>query len=167
MAQQKKTVAPVIILPEPPPPPYIPRTPISESDLQNLYNKACSIWDEQCEYYGHDGDRPMHVVRRLQAILGAVDLETAQAAAKKAEEVMFMCLMNLLAKHRIPGPDDPLNWEKRGKNAQSLAKMLESKDDIAGARSQFIRAEECFAKAASLKKRKNEKLPLDKSPLDE
>lgn len=155
MAPQKKKIsAPVAVVPEPIPV-YIPRTPVSEEYRKELYEEASRYWYEQADYYGADGDRPWHVQKRLQAILGAVDLETAQAAVAKAKDVCFIHLLAEWEKKNISGPDRSSNWEKIGKKALNTAKMLESKGDLKGAESQKKRAEQCFLRAQALVEEKS------------
>lgn len=120
-----------------------------------MYEEACAYWYKQCDYYGHDGDRPTNIQKRLQAILGAVDFETATIALEKTKAAALMSLLAAWTRNEIPGPDEPDNWEKKGRRATSVAKMLDKKDDIEGARSQYDRAEECFKRAEELRKKKH------------
>lgn len=152
---KKKIDATVPPAPEPPPPPYVPQTPIAPEARKTLYDEACAYWDEQCEYYGdEEAIKPLNIQARLQAILGAVDLEMANLSFKKAQGAIQMSLLASWSRKDISGPNEPLNWLRKAAKAESLAKMLDSKDDVEGARTQYIRAEECRERAAAAKKEK-------------
>lgn len=121
------------------------------SDFQALFDEACQYWATQSKHYGHDGSRPLRIQGRLQAILAAPDLAAAQEALRKFRDSAFIYLMSEWKKHRIPGPDEPRNWEKKARQAQSLAKMFGRRGDLARAQIQQDKAEQYLQRAAQLK----------------
>jgi hypothetical protein len=155
---QKKTATATPVFVAAPVEVYKPQTHVTEKYKTVLYNEAVAYWKENCAYYGSDGNRPPNVQKRMQAILGAVDLETAETALQKAKGTCLMSLLAAWCRNQIPGPDSWENWEKKAKNALSLSKMLEKKDNMPAARSQYIKYEEYLEKAEALKKK-----GLDKS----
>jgi hypothetical protein len=139
---------------EPAPKPYVPRTPVSGRYKKDLTKTLESYWKDQCDYYGADDyEKPVHVEKRIQAVIGAVDLETADQAATKAKSVIEMHLLARWAAHRIPGPESYEACVKIAKKAESLAKFLESKDLDDQAATQYRRADEAWEKAKTIKNR--------------
>jgi len=131
--------------------PYVPQTPISDLRKQEMYQESCAYWLSQSVYYGYDGDKPLNVVKRLQAILGAPDEEKAQEALRKARGAIEMSLLAAWGSKRIPGPNLPETWEKKAKQQENLAKMLEKKGQPDQADERLRQAEEFRARAAKLK----------------
>ena len=147
-----KKIPKSVPVPEAIPKPYVPRTPVSESEKNSLYQDVCLYWKTQAKYYGWTGDHPENIERRLQSILGAVDLETAEEAHRKTRGAMQFTFLAAWANSRIPGPDLPENWEKKAKRAESLAKMLDAKDDVEGAKRQYRKMEEYQERADKLQR---------------
>ena len=145
------TTAPVLTVA--PIPPYQPRTPVSETSKKALYDEARSHWEDLCSYYGADDslDMGLHVQKRMQAILGAVDLETATTALARSKAASLMAVLYLWAERRIPGPDRYLTWVRQAKRAETLAKMLDAKGQPDAAARQRQRAGEFWDKAEDKK----------------
>ena len=121
--------------------PRTPQTPIPDGYLKRLEAEVKAHWDELGDYYGFDEDRPPHIVNRICAMHVAVDLESAETAFGRIKQAMLIHILAQWAKGKADGPDKAETWEKKAKQAESLAKMLEKKDDIEGARKQYIRAD--------------------------
>jgi hypothetical protein len=135
-ASEQKAPIPVVQAP----PPYTPKTAISRDALKSLYRGVDDYWDEICEHYGYEDEKPENLVRKMQAILGAVDAETAHAAEKKARDCALIMVLGAWAKGKIPGPTTERSVEQRVKRAESLAQMLEKKGQQEAADRQWDRA---------------------------
>ncbi len=123
------------------PPPYQPQTPISHEAKKAMYRQLEEHWDTDAEHYGWDDpERPENVTRRMQAVLGAPDLETAHEAARKARDTIQIMILGAWAKGKIPGPTTERSVEQRVKRAESLAQMLEKKGQDEAAERQWARA---------------------------
>lgn len=151
MTKQKKTTAaaPVALAQ---PPPYIPKTPINDEMKKALYSGARDDWEQMADHYGYEDPVPDHVQRKLQAIMGAVDAETATAAVRRARDSMLTHILACWARGRITGPESVTNFERRAKKAESLARMLEEKGLDDQAATQWRRAEDLQEKALKLRR---------------
>ena len=151
MARKKLTVNPPAVLATTVP--YVPQTPVSKEQLGKMREEALAYFRSEATYYGHGMVPPFNVAARVEGILGAVDLESARVALQKAKSAGLMSLLAAWATKKIPGPDTSENWMKKTREAEALAKMLESKGNLGLARSQYDRADEFRARAeASLKR---------------
>jgi hypothetical protein len=122
-------------------PAYVPLTPISHAERKAIYKALEVHWEEQAEHYGWDDpDRPEVVVKRMQAVLGAVDRETAALADQKARMTIQTMILGAWARGKIPGPTTEISVERQVKRAESLAQMLEKKGQLEAAERQWARA---------------------------
>jgi hypothetical protein len=134
-----KSAKPVVAAP----PPYVPKTPVTKTELKKLYREVEDYWIDQADYYGYGNgdlaDRPDNVVTRMQAILGAVDKETAKAAVKRAKDCIQTMILGAWARGKIDGPLTERSLEKRIKRAESLVQMLKDKGQHEAAQRQSER----------------------------
>jgi hypothetical protein len=157
LARLKKTIKPSGPGPEQkkpdpvPAPEYKPQTLVSDASLRILYQELEDHWLEQAEHYGYSDDRPENVTARMQAVLGAVDLETAYRAVQKAKATMQIMILGAWARGRIAGPVTERSLEQRVRRAESLAEMLEKKGEIDAALRQLDRADQLRAQLQEIK----------------
>lgn len=147
-----KKIKPYVPPPPEPVKPYVPQTKISAESKKLMLQEAVGYWDAQSKYYGWTEAVPPNVAKRLAGITAAVDLETAQKASEKAKGAIQSALLAAWAGKKIPGPDLPENWEGKAKKAESLAKWLDSIDNLTGAKQQYRKAEEYRERADKLRK---------------
>jgi hypothetical protein len=98
-----------------------------------------ALMERDCAYYGVD-EIPERVILKLDKVLGEKDDTKAREFAHRAWKSMEMFCLAAWARGRAPGPPTRENIERRARNAESLAKMLEAKDQPIAAAKQRQRA---------------------------
>jgi hypothetical protein len=91
------------------------------------------------EYYGLD-EVPERILLKLDKVVTEKDDAKARDLARRAWKSMEICCLAAWARGRTPGPPTRENIERRARNAESLAKMLEAKDQPSAAVKQRQRA---------------------------
>ena len=111
-------------------------------DIQKQAQKEVQALQEE---YGLE-EVPENVATCLASVTARGQKEPFAAAEAAVRKMEIACLA-AWARGKVAGPDSPESLERRAKQAESLAKMFEKKDDRANQRKQLKRAE-AFRKQA-------------------
>lgn len=114
-------------------------------DIQKQAQKEVQALQEE---YGLEG--VPENVRLTLASVTARGTPDPTAAGEAAVRKMEIACLAAWARGKVAGPDSPESLERRAKQAESLAKMFEKKDDPKNAKKQRTRAEGFRKQAASM-----------------
>ena len=92
---------------------------------------------------------------KLTQVLTSKSFDEARDLATKAYDSMFVCVLSMWAKKEIPGPTTPESLEKKAKQAEGLARMLEKKGEDDAAKKQRLKADDFLKEADALRHTNN------------
>ena len=108
-------------------------------------------------HYGlPQSDIPERNWLKLSQVLTAQSYDEARDLATKAYDSMFVCVLSMWAKKEIPGPTTPESLEKKAKQSEGLARMLEKKGDDDAAKKQRLKADGFLKEADALRRTNNQ-----------
>lgn len=124
---------------------------VAKKYLKGIVEQTKARMLSTATHYGlPEEDIPDRYYQQLSEVLKATDYEDARLIANKVWDKFFICVLSMWAKKEIPGPKTPESLEKRAKQAESLARMLENKGDDVAAKKQFKKAEAFRKEAAAM-----------------
>ena len=128
----------------------------SKKYLKDLVKQTKSKMISTAAHYGlPEADIPDRYYQKLALVLNAKDYEEAGQLANKAWDSFFICVLSMWAKKEIPGPTTPESLEKKAKQAEGLARMLEKKGDDDAAKKQRLKADGFLKEADALRQSNN------------
>jgi hypothetical protein len=111
---------------------------------------ARSACEDLAERYGLEAGVPANIDARLVALCDVKELVDAETTGSRVVIAMEMQCLGMVADGKASGAVTPESLQAKAKAAESLAKMLDKKEDATGARRQRVRAWELRQQALDL-----------------
>lgn len=127
----------------------------TKKELKALVSETKDRMVKMSIHYGLPANEiPERNLAKLSLVLSSKSYDEARDLAAKAYDSMFVCVLSMWAKKEIPGPTTPESLEKKAKQAEGLARMLENKGGDDAAKKQRLKAG-CFLKEADALRQSN------------